>query len=85
MEIGRGPVDNQFATMNDDNATYYMLLQAINCESSRNKPLAAQMMQTLDRQMSARSSRQRSAGRSWIAKLPPEVASKRAEVEASIR
>lgn len=81
----KSTVDRQFSTLNDDNATYYMLLEAIHCESRRNKPLAAQMMQTLDREMVARRGPQRSARASWVAKLPPELANKRAEVEANIR
>jgi hypothetical protein len=73
----KSTVDKQFSTLNDDNATYYLLLEAINCESKRNKQLASQMMTTLDREMAARH-----AGRSrrtWAASLPAEVASKRGE------
>lgn len=81
----KNTVDRQFAALNDDNAAYFMLLEAIQCESRRgNKALAQQMFRTLDRELAERRPARLRTARTASSHLPPEVEVKRAETVLSL-
>jgi hypothetical protein len=80
-------VEEKFATLNDDNAVYYMLLEAIQCQSGKDKNLARSMFTTLETEMKARRgarARARSS-RTVSNELPGDLKAKRDATFASFQ
>jgi hypothetical protein len=78
-------VENSFASLNDDNATYYLLLEAIRCERQcGSKESAQQMFNLLEEEMRSRRLSQERI-RSGSGALPPELETKRAEIRSLIQ
>ncbi len=77
-------VDNTFTKLNDDNAVYYMLLEAIQCQ--KDKALANRMFNILEDEMkSRREMKARARSARGTSKLPPEVQAKRNETMAMLK
>ena len=78
-------VEEKFTALNDDNAVYFMLLEAIQCQ--KDKHLAQSMFSTLESEMKARRdarSRARSS-RKRSNELPAELKAKRDATIASFQ